>query len=1191
MPGGMVGRSAAIGLVALFVMSGLSLAPGGAPPVETASAQGTPNVTLQVPPLSTEPFANQTLGHVIVEEGGIESLLVPEVTWPCEAELADETRTLYATANVVTVRPIQAPADSHLSVSWEVFLNGSSDEKPLVAANGWREDRTWLDASGALADTTKVLDNTPTNQVTSLATATVEIPHQVDPYENTSYDLEFSVQVIWEGPQLDEIYHERILIPIEVLSCDQLPPGDLVQPLEVPGPGFPEPAPVALGMYLPESGALPQATPLSGSDPLPPGEGVSAAFASSYYYYDKRILPTPGSSPCQPPNAVDGLDSTSSHQAAHYRVYVNGPTRLDIYYSDDFYRVWHWWYANIPSAGYWCVTAPQTLFGDRGDEIRGWWHTLAFVNGNGGFMSGNYVPGSVNYYTIEPFVYYDQTTPRDPVCPPFWSSNPSATTYYKTDRRATYVARIYSEHITTTHTFQHRYWNPDGHPHQPVHLDVDPGYWGWEHCHWLWIKGTSVADQPGWWDHWLYDLDSGGSWYTENRMFQLINRDPGSFSLVSPVGGVSKNIPVTLDWSTSTDPDGDTIRYEVYAEVNDAGSWTNVCTTYATLCYPTLPSYSKIDWYVEAHDESWGGTSTQAGPATFHTTGPDSDGDGVSDAVDIDPDHDIQIRLVYRELNGKSPMTKPSVSVEVVNQIQPLTVSENSYTTRFGNAADPDNYWKTTPYMNVRDDLHLIQLNIELREDGKVRDINDAEDYFPNDEKKKCKLILDLRTGFWNGISNSEGDKDWDPLNPREELNNGYGFCAQSVYHESYRNAGGYAFGHYWLQFDIEITDDDGDGMPRRWETDNGLDHTVDNSATDTDLDGFSDYEEWRMRRDPDGPDPGAKLHRSLTFFVGDDASHTGTTALEQFYLQRQLLWTSQFMWDLTDGHLLIQEWTEVSTQAGADVVFNYDGCSGGAPVDGQGPWAHRHGFTGTTSWLNMPLYFFNEGCDVYANHQYTGHKDAFYSYEMDGYLHGQWARTLGHELSHYLYAAEDEYKGPRDVGQGTNGRPEPHHQFHADCWAWRSETLAHTNSPPVGAEHAVMDNAPTTAFSELSGPGDEDILSPDRCEDSWPWDRHNWDYGDGTCDVGTPPAGANAGDPCRWRVGSSAASHVVDGSTWNRMVYWMEDLDTNRADFDITWDFNRDGTIDPPNTINSRFRHFAGPMDPVYDLVEVNFV
>ncbi len=49
----------------------------------------------------------------------------------------------------------------------------------------------------------------------------------------------------------------------------------------------------------------------------------------------------------------------------------------------------------------------------------------------------------------------------------------------------------------------------------------------------------------------------------------------------------------------------------------------------------------------------------------------------------------------------------------------------------------------------------------------------------------------------------------------------------------------------------VSFTDQDNDGLPDTWETDNGLDPTIDNSGTDSDGDGVSDVDEYEAGTDP----------------------------------------------------------------------------------------------------------------------------------------------------------------------------------------------------------------------------------------------------------------------------------------------------------------------------------------------------
>ena len=91
------------------------------------------------------------------------------------------------------------------------------------------------------------------------------------------------------------------------------------------------------------------------------------------------------------------------------------------------------------------------------------------------------------------------------------------------------------------------------------------------------------------------------------------NRAPTVPKLISPPDGAqSVNIPVTLQWECS-DPDNDTLSYEVY--LNDEKKTT---TTQSSFELSALSPNTTYRWYIKAFD----GTNTTTGPTwTFTTKG------------------------------------------------------------------------------------------------------------------------------------------------------------------------------------------------------------------------------------------------------------------------------------------------------------------------------------------------------------------------------------------------------------------------------------------------------------------------------------------------------------------------------------------------------------------------------------------
>ena len=1155
-----------------------------------ASAQGQP--------------VEENLGHLIVKSDGMVDGLASEVTIPCNVESVAETWDVLLLADAYLVRPLPYGGNVAFHVEYDVYQVTEGDEWPLLVSDRFSFDDSWgdlQDLSGvrSLGDAQELDPGGLTRAVQDATRLPVrQIPltfsfvHETNPYETITYELHLRAIAGWtELP--DEAGHRLDKeIQVHVEPCDEVPLEDLVMSVDVPQPDFPEPP---IRKVDDATNAVPGLAP----QPLEPmaslappasdlvGGGVSASFASSWSVHDRYI--TDGwASPCNPNGAHAGIDANLANQDAYYLVSVNGPTRIDIYYEGPDNRVYHWWYVNLPSAGTWCIVSNhQALHGNWGDAKRGWWTIYAFVNGNGGYKSGSYMGGSSYDYTVEPYVYKQRVTGTYPICPAFWSNPPSKATFFKTDPRATVIADIYSQHVETTHAIRHQFQHPGTGTTYTAFLNVQPGSWGWEHCHWLWIDGTSTEDRPGLWQHESVDQHSGvGYGWTDS--FTLQNRLPGSFSLLSPPHGSTQTIPVTLSWNAAPEPDGDPVTYRVQGRIN-GGAPQQICLdTDQTNCQPTLPTSSSIEWWVEAHDLSPGGGSSTTTHRTFSTSGPDADGDGIEDSVDIDPNHDVKVRVRALELQYPDD-TRAHLKISFSNGITGASGPNPSSQQRWGDAVTGAAWLSVTS--NIPDNWNTVDITLKLLKDSAAIDINDDTTTSP----KECKLRLDTRTGYWTPVAGVTREGQWQSGSAQEHLNNGYGFCAESPSANPIVDE--FAHGRQWVLFEVELTDGDGDGMPHDWESTNGLDSSVDDGGADLDNDGFTNYEEWWLRRDPnDANEPGIIYPHPITFWIHKDdtgAPHALSpgSATEQEELRRQLAWTSQYIWDLTDGHVLIRDWEEVDDETDADVRLRYpDNCPAGNDNGAFATGAYRFratnpGVPPNAGYVQMPLIEGTHGCD-YLNGVRSD--PPMVSTAWSYYGSSRWARVLSHELMHLVFQIPDEYFGPVDVGEGVYNNTDTHafNDFTARCYTWRSESATPLGDP-AGTNTGIMTSV-QEQFSELSGPGDDAVLRgghPTGCGDTWPWSRLNYAYGDGTC-PDNPPAGANWGDPCADPDQTAAGAQP---SAWHRLSHQMSLMATN-AGVTMNWDFDHDGTLDALATLAARFEHRHGPNDPVYPFVEVTF-
>jgi hypothetical protein len=114
-------------------------------------------------------------------------------------------------------------------------------------------------------------------------------------------------------------------------------------------------------------------------------------------------------------------------------------------------------------------------------------------------------------------------------------------------------------------------------------------------------------------------MNVGGPW-----RFRTLNNPPGAIEPLTPADGAKDQpLNVELTWKTSTDPDGDSVKYYVYLQANDSTpeKYYPCSDLTAPRCKPSkdLEPNTKYYWFVEVQDSK--GAAYRPSPAWSFTTG------------------------------------------------------------------------------------------------------------------------------------------------------------------------------------------------------------------------------------------------------------------------------------------------------------------------------------------------------------------------------------------------------------------------------------------------------------------------------------------------------------------------------------------------------------------------------------------
>jgi len=198
------------------------------------------------------------------------------------------------------------------------------------------------------------------------------------------------------------------------------------------------------------------------------------------------------------------------------------------------------------------------------------------------------------------------------------------------------------------------------------------------------------------------------------------------------------------------------------------------------------------------------------------------------------------------------------------------------------------------------------------------------------------------------------------------------------------------------IWFDIRQNDYDGDNMPYMWEIAYGLDPTVNDGSLDKDNDGATNYQEWKIGKDPTRRDiKGFHLTVSFNWDVNSDYMNDFVEGMKL---------ASNYLFDVTDGYMFI------SKMSFYDNSVNWRNADVQVYVSDKWPMADVGGIKNSNRYIYLP-------------HNWDGH-----GYPWDySWKNPNAYRTFIHEIGHYALFLYDEYidadgdEYPRD----SNGIPQ----------------------------------------------------------------------------------------------------------------------------------------------------------------------
>lgn len=169
----------------------------------------------------------------------------------------------------------------------------------------------------------------------------------------------------------------------------------------------------------------------------------------------------------------------------------------------------------------------------------------------------------------------------------------------------------------------------------------------------LWLEGT--GNMVGFWSS-----DASVEVGKKPKLTITYNAPPTKPDLITPNGGETWNTEHVIEWSASTDEEGDPITYEIQVSTDDGGNWSNVTTsatgTSHTYDFSPVPETSVARLRIRAYDgNSYSEWDESDGVFTIeHNDPPEAPTNLSPDGISVDRTEVQRLSWTHNDTDGQS---------------------------------------------------------------------------------------------------------------------------------------------------------------------------------------------------------------------------------------------------------------------------------------------------------------------------------------------------------------------------------------------------------------------------------------------------------------------------------------------------------------------------------------------------------